>query len=101
MPKIVYVGLYHDGLAVAKLDNGSWCYVDENKRRAFPGTYDMADPFSEGIASVQVNGKWYYINLRGGVAVPNLFQYAGPCKDGVIEVCRDGKFSHIRLYSPA
>ncbi|MGC9000874.1 WG repeat-containing protein, partial [Caldisericum sp.] len=35
-----------------------WGFCDRNKKLVIPAVYDGADPFSQGLARVEVNGKW-------------------------------------------
>jgi hypothetical protein len=66
------LGLYHEGLAVAKKD-GKYGYLDINGNIVIPFIYDIAFDFEDGIANVHV--KYYdgYIDKTGREVIPIKF----------------------------
>lgn len=58
------VHLYHEGLAVVKL-NGKAGYIDEKGKLVIPLKYDFANSFNNGRAKVKLNGTEFYIDKQG------------------------------------
>jgi hypothetical protein len=60
-----------------------------------PCTYDMAYPFTDGLASVCQNGKAGFINTKGEVAIPFIYELAGSFSDGLACVTQKGLQGYI------
>ena len=48
--------------------------------------YDMARPFSEGLAACMKDGKWGMIDMAGNVVLPFIYDSVQSASSGVI-VC--------------
>jgi hypothetical protein len=67
-------------------------YVDrETWLQLIPPRFEVATPFSEGLAAVLVSGGFGYIDARGEIVIPPRFEFAGPFRLGLAEVRVDGK----------
>ncbi len=53
--------------------------------------YEVAKPFSEGLAVVRINGQYGYIDTTGKVVIPPIYEGAGPFQNGIAEVALHGK----------
>lgn len=49
--------------------SGKWGYVDTNGSFVIEPRFDEANPFSEGLAAVNIGEKWGYINHEGIVVI--------------------------------
>jgi len=58
-------------------------FINHTGSLIIPATFDNADSFSEGLASVQVNGKYGYINEAGKFEIEPQFDAAGPFSEGL------------------
>lgn len=63
-----------DGFIAVK--NGKYSYYNDRCELLFPGEWEYADQFEDGLAAVRQNGKWGYLNRSGAVAIPYQFDYA-------------------------
>jgi hypothetical protein len=63
-----------DGFIAVK--NGRYSYYNDRCEPLFPGEWEYADEFEDGLAAVRQNGKWGYINRSGTIAIPYQFDYA-------------------------
>lgn len=63
-----------------------WGYVDERGVIIVPYKYDIANPFSEGMARVWLNWKNGYINERGKVVIPLKYKDAKDFSEGLAGV---------------
>lgn len=88
--KYVYLGDFHEGLAVACLDSG-YGYLDTLGQVIIPFQFRRAFPFSEGLAAViYPDNNYGYIDKSGRNAFKKRFLTAGAFKDGVAEVSYEG-----------
>lgn len=62
--------------------DGRFGFVDGHGQAPFPGTFEDAQPFTEGRAAVKSGGKWGYIDRRGRWIVRPRFTEARPFRDG-------------------
>lgn len=58
--------------------------------------FEMAYPFSEGLAPVQVAGKWGAINTEGKLVISNQWHWVYGFKHGVSAVALDKRGGYIR-----
>lgn len=58
-------------------------YLDRNGDVAIEPKFDLAKPFSEGLAAVQVNGKWGFINPEGEMVIEPKYNRANPFQNGL------------------
>lgn len=63
-------------------------------RLLIPERFEVAQPFSEGLAAVRIDGQWGYIDATGKVVIPPRFKAAGPFSGNFAEV-RVGNASGI------
>jgi hypothetical protein len=79
-----------------KIDK-KWGYISSAGVLAIRAQYDLALPFSEGLASVKVNDKtWAYIDRSGAVVFQVNGQFAGEFKSGLALINTGGrKYGYI------
>ncbi|GHC55669.1 hypothetical protein GCM10007315_18420 [Gemmobacter tilapiae] len=66
-------------------------YIDPNTNQAITDTvFQRAQPFSEGLAVVQVDGLYGYVDPFGKMVIPPTFEQASDFRQGMAEVF-DGK----------
>ncbi|HWV19094.1 MAG TPA: WG repeat-containing protein [Rhodocyclaceae bacterium] len=66
-------------------------YVDKATREErIPRRFEVAQPFSDGLAAVRVNGLYGFINAAGTMVIAPRFQNAGPFAGEYAEVRLDG-----------
>lgn len=54
-------------------------YVDRRTEAIrLPFRYEVAQPFSEGLAAVRIDGRWGYIDRTGAVVIDPTFEAVGP-----------------------
>lgn len=87
-------GLFKEQLATIKVGD-KWGYIDDTGMININPQFDVAYPFSEGLAVVgQKNNKnevsWGFINKAGEVVINYQFRWAGKFTNG-ISVVYDGK----------
>lgn len=64
--------------------NGSFYgFMTENGKEIAPCIYDRANPFSEGLACVNLHGKYGYIGKDGKTKIPFLFDEASSFSEGL------------------
>jgi hypothetical protein len=69
-------------------------YIDKTGRVTIPPQFDIAKPFSEGLAAVLVGDKWGYIDQTGRFAVNPRFFRAHAFSNGLALV-NEGDYSHL------
>jgi len=62
--------------------NGKWGYTDPAGSFLIPPQFDCADPFSEGLAVVELKKRFGYISPDGQFLVQPKYFGAGPFKEG-------------------
>lgn len=90
---ILYSYIYREGFITLKNPlTKKFRFFDLELKRAFPGEFDGADPFFEGLAAVQnKDGLWGFIDTYGVVRIPFIYrQKPGPFHSGLAMV-RDQK----------
>lgn len=85
-----------EGLVVAEIkqgDDSTLCgYLDFNGAWVIPPQFDMAFPFSEGLAEVRADDRqWGYINRQGEQVIACQFEDAFPFGEGLAAV-QAGKY---------
>ena len=87
---------YSEGLAVVSID-GKEGYVDSTGQLVIPAKYEVAGPFSEGLAAVcEVPLDYAYIDTAGNAVIPpNGYTVACAFQNGIAWVCKDGKWGAI------
>jgi hypothetical protein len=84
---------YHEGLKAVKV--GTWGFIDEHGKSAFPAAFDWVGDFSEGLAAVDSDGKWGFIDPHGLFVIPAQFERASKFSDGLAAVGLFGKYGFI------
>lgn len=75
----------------ANLGTCRWRFIDKTGQAAFPGEFEAATDFSEGLAAVKVKGKWGYVDRNGTFLIKASFDEASPFFDGLAWVMVDTK----------
>lgn len=72
-------------------------YIDNNGKEIIKPQYDIAYPFSEGLAVVVKEGKYLIINDKNKVQYEftDGYQAYSSFKDGFLKIERNGKFSFL------
>jgi len=79
---------FSEGLLPVK-NGAKWGFVDRTGKEVIRADYYFAQPFSEGLAAVQVPdefGTWGYINWKGEWAIRPRFTAASPFQNGKASV---------------
>ena len=70
-------------------------YIDSLGKIHIPCSYDWADTFSNGVATVMLAGKMGYINKTGNIIIPLSYEEANAFHGGLAVVKKNGKFGVI------
>ncbi|MEM6263322.1 MAG: WG repeat-containing protein [Bacteroidota bacterium] len=75
------VGTFKEGMvAVERRENdeskSKWGFYGRDGMLKVPFMYDLARPFAEGLAPVQLEGKWGYVNLEGELQIACKYNLA-------------------------
>src|SRR6185295_19165448 len=62
----------------------------ESEKLSISQTFEVAKPFSEGLAAVRLDGRYGFIDATGRIVIAPRFQAAGPFTGGYAEVRLDG-----------
>jgi hypothetical protein len=72
-----------DGPLYVARANGLWGFVNDSGKFVIPPTYKQRpEPFSDGLAVVQVGGKFGFIDATGNLAIPAELNKALPFTEG-------------------
>lgn len=73
---------------LAAVSNGSsFGYIDHSGKFVIQPEYELALPFSEGVAPVQTKeGKWGFIDAQGDLIINPVYDLAFPFSDGLAPV---------------
>lgn len=85
----LYAFIFREGFITLKNpDTKKFGFYDLELKKAFPGEFDGADPFFEGLAAVQdKDGLWGFIDTYGVTRVPFIYrQKPGPFHSGLAMV---------------
>ncbi|MGK7889457.1 MAG: WG repeat-containing protein, partial [Leptolyngbyaceae cyanobacterium] len=74
---------------------GRWGYINREGDIVITPQYDGADPFSEGLAPVQVGDRWGYINTDGDMVIPPQFERAFTFFEGLAVVMQGEQYGYI------
>ncbi|MEM7037403.1 MAG: WG repeat-containing protein [Bacteroidota bacterium] len=80
--------------------DGEYGYFNLKGERLFPGVFEDAYPFSEGLARVTLDGRYGYVNLKGEFVIPNTFLMASDFSDGLALAAKrkDGEYRYYMGY---
>lgn len=82
------IGNFSEGRAAFSID-GKWGFIDRQGNIVIKAKYDDANPFSEGLAAVNIGavlkhefprdyldgGKWGFVDVSGKLVIPAEFEY--------------------------
>ena len=90
-------GGYYNGYAAVVNQEGSYDYLNTQRKVAFRNSYEAAGPFSsDGLAPVKSDGKWGYLNTQGVLAIAPAYEDAGPFSQGRAAVQNEsGKWGYV------
>lgn len=77
---------FYEGLAVVNYPHGKSGYINHEGAIVIPMQFEMAQPFSDGLAAVRVNSKWGYIDKTGKFVIEPQFRGAGPFSEGLAAI---------------
>ncbi len=72
-----------------------WGYCDRNKKIVIKPKYESADPFSDGLAWVQINDKWVLINREDKEITKCKYDFAWDFHEGLALVQKGKKFGFV------
>lgn len=75
--------------------DGKWGYINPEGKIVVPHQFNVAGPFSEGMASVKKGDKWGYINSQGKFVVEPKFDDALPFSGGLAAVQMEDNSGYI------
>lgn len=70
-------------------------YVNTEGQTVIGFEFDLAEPFSEGLASVAVGIKYGFIDKIGSWVVEPIYEFSGDFKEGLARVMKNGKWGYI------
>lgn len=85
----IYAFIFREGfITLRNPDTKKFGFYDLELKKAFPGEFDGADPFFEGLAAVQnKDGLWGFIDTYGVTRIPFIYrQKPGPFHSGLAMV---------------
>ena len=85
----IYSFQYREGvITLRNPETDKFGFFDLELNRAFPGEFDGADPFFEGLAAAQnEDGLWGFIDTSGETQIPFIYrQKPGPFHSGLARV---------------
>jgi hypothetical protein len=71
--------------------HNKWGYINKTGQIVIPLQYQLAKPFSEGLAPVMVGGKWGYVEATGQMAIQPQFDNAEEFSEGLARVDMEPK----------
>lgn len=77
---------FSEGLSVVAFRWGKFGYINTEGVIVVPMRFEMAQPFSDGLAAVRVDSKWGYIDKTGKFVIEPQFRGAGPFSEGLAPV---------------
>lgn len=75
--------------------DGKWGFIDRTGKEFTLLKYDNAEPFSEGMARVNLGGKWGFIDRTGKEITPLKYDYALDFHEGSAGVEMEGRWGRI------
>ena len=80
---------FSNGLAAVKDYSEKWGFIDTSGRLVIGHQFSDAQPFSDGLAPVEVNDKWGYIDKAGTMIIQPQYDYAYGFVNGLAQVLID------------
>ena len=77
---------FREGLSVVTFLHGKFGYINTEGSIVIPMQFEMAQPFSDGLAAVRVDSKWGYIDKTGKFVIQPQFINVGPFSEGLAPV---------------
>ena len=94
-PKYDDYSYIYEGWAILH-DNHGYFYVSEDgHKRLNDESFEDANAFSEGLASVKINGKYGFIDKSGNIVINPNFEDANAFSEGLAYVKINGKYGFI------
>lgn len=87
-----------EGLCAVRMNSmgpNHWGYINTSGAVIVKGQYDLARPFSEGIARVGAGPKQGYIDRSGNLITPLKFDMASDFSEGMAQVKLSNKWGYI------
>jgi WG containing repeat len=89
-----------DGLAICRIGNDEFCFVNADGKLVIRDHYVDANAFSEGVAAVAQDGlmqprRFFFIDTKGQKCIAKIFESARNFHEGLAAVKRDGKWTFI------
>jgi hypothetical protein len=69
--------------------------MDNTGNVVIEAQYGDVDPFSDGLAPVELRGKWGYVDKTGAVVVPIHYDIGHMLSEGLASVELSGKWGYI------
>ena len=74
---------FREGLSAVCYPHGKYGYINTEGVLVIPMQFEVAQPFSDGLAAVRVDSKWGYIDKTGKFVIEPQFKGAGPFSEGL------------------
>ena len=74
---------------------GKYGYIDKSGKVVIPPQFALANPFSDGLASVKAQDKWGFINAEGKYVIEPRFIDVGNFSEGLAAVKERDKYGVI------
>ena len=72
-----------------------WGFCDRDRKMVVPALYDSAEPFSNGLARVNLNGKVGFVDTRGNMTIPAVYDNADDFCEALARVKLNGEYGYI------
>ena len=76
------IGYFYDGVAVVRMPNGKWNYINKDGKFLSDVWFDEFSRFLGGFARVKVDGKYNYIDKDGNLLSDVWFDWGSDFTDG-------------------
>lgn len=88
-------GSFGSGLAPVKLTTGKWGYIDNKGAVRIAATFDIAEPFCDGLAVVGRQERFGFLAPNGELRIKFRFDAAKRFSDGLAAVRVDGEWGYV------
>jgi hypothetical protein len=88
-------GDFKEDLAPVTLGLHKLGYIDRQGKLAIPACYDVAESYSEGLASVRVGRRSFFIDKSGKVVIEPGYYLPGSFSEGLAPVSKYGLYGYI------